>query len=151
MAVIRNAERSLEYGAATIPAREESMSNLAHVVQQLRKERNQAQTRIEQLDEALKALTGFTGVRGTAQKTGSCAGQTETKNHVSSGAQTNRCSPARTLGEMEGGTTPQVSRIGPRFPHFHSQIFRFRAENCVDMDEATVYFGWRRRLKGLAK
>ena len=46
------------------------MSNLAHVVQQLRKERNQAQTRIEQLDEALKALTGFTGVRGTAQRHG---------------------------------------------------------------------------------
>jgi len=34
------------------------MSNLAQVVQQLRKERNQAQTRIEQLDEALKALSG---------------------------------------------------------------------------------------------
>jgi len=44
------------------------MSNLAHVVQQLRKERNQAQTRIEQLDEALKALTGLT--RGTAQRQG---------------------------------------------------------------------------------
>jgi hypothetical protein len=43
------------------------MSNLAHVVQQLRKERNQAQTRIEQLDEALKALAGLTGVRGAAQ------------------------------------------------------------------------------------
>jgi hypothetical protein len=46
------------------------MSNLAHVVQQLRKERNQAQTRIEQLDEALKALTGLSGVRGTAQRQG---------------------------------------------------------------------------------
>jgi hypothetical protein len=46
------------------------MSNLAHVVQQLRKERNQAQTRIEQLDEALKALTGLTRVRGTAQRQG---------------------------------------------------------------------------------
>ena len=46
------------------------MSNLAHVVQQLRKERNRAQTRIEQLDEALKALTRFTGVLGTAQRQG---------------------------------------------------------------------------------
>ena len=46
------------------------MSNLAHVVQQLRKERNQAQTRIEQLDEALKALTGLTGVRRTSQRQG---------------------------------------------------------------------------------
>jgi hypothetical protein len=34
------------------------MPHLAHVVQQLRKERNQAQRRVEQLDEALKALTG---------------------------------------------------------------------------------------------
>jgi hypothetical protein len=33
------------------------MSNLAHVVQQIKKERNQAQRRIEQLDNALKALT----------------------------------------------------------------------------------------------
>jgi hypothetical protein len=29
-------------------------------------------------------------------------GAPETKNHVSSGAQTNRCSPAHALGEMEG-------------------------------------------------
>src|SRR5579863_10220080 len=41
-------------------------------------------------------------------KTGSCTGRTETKNHVSSCAQTNRCSPARALGQMEGGTTQQV-------------------------------------------
>lgn len=41
------------------------MSNLATVVQQLRKERDQAQKRIEQLDEALRALTGLDGVRRT--------------------------------------------------------------------------------------
>jgi hypothetical protein len=41
------------------------MSNLATVVQQLRKERDQAQKRIEQLDGALKALAGLSGVRGT--------------------------------------------------------------------------------------
>jgi hypothetical protein len=46
------------------------MSNLAHVVQQLRKERNQAQRRIEQLDQALKALTGLGGLRGNAPGVG---------------------------------------------------------------------------------
>lgn len=35
------------------------MANLARVVQQLRQERDQAQKRIEQLDGALKALTGL--------------------------------------------------------------------------------------------
>jgi hypothetical protein len=34
------------------------MSNLAHVVQELRNERDQAQRRVEQLDEALKAPSG---------------------------------------------------------------------------------------------
>jgi hypothetical protein len=34
------------------------MSNLVKVVQQLRMERNRSQRRVEQLDEALKALTG---------------------------------------------------------------------------------------------
>jgi len=50
--------------AATIPAREESMANLANVVQQLRKERLQTQRRLEQLDEALKALGSLDGLRG---------------------------------------------------------------------------------------
>jgi len=40
------------------------MSNLANVVQRLQKERDQAQTRIEQLDEALKVLGSLEGVRG---------------------------------------------------------------------------------------
>ena len=39
------------------------MSNLTSVVQQLKKERDQLQGRIEQLDDALKALTGTGGVR----------------------------------------------------------------------------------------
>jgi len=45
------------------------MSNLTSVVQQLKKERDQLQGRIEQLDEALKALTSTGGVRrqGSAQ------------------------------------------------------------------------------------
>lgn len=39
------------------------MSNLTKVVERLEEERNQAQRRVEQLDEALKALTGLSGVR----------------------------------------------------------------------------------------
>ena len=44
------------------------MSNLANVVQHLRKERDQAQRRIEQLNAALKALTGVGGVGGTHER-----------------------------------------------------------------------------------
>ena len=44
------------------------MSNLAHVVQQLKQARNQAQRRIEQLDEALKALSGIGILRGRIGK-----------------------------------------------------------------------------------
>jgi len=40
------------------------MTNLATVVQQLKQERDQAQRRIEQLDEALKALGSLDGLRG---------------------------------------------------------------------------------------
>ncbi len=40
------------------------MANLANVVQQLKKERDQAQRRIEQLDEALKALGSLDVRRG---------------------------------------------------------------------------------------
>jgi hypothetical protein len=46
------------------------MSNLAHVVQQLRKERDQAQRRVEQLDAALKALSGVGALRGTTTRHG---------------------------------------------------------------------------------
>jgi hypothetical protein len=42
----------------------ESISNLANVVQQLQKERDQARRTVEQLDEALKALGSLRGVRG---------------------------------------------------------------------------------------
>lgn len=44
------------------------MSNLVKVVLWLRKERDQAQKTVEQLDEALKALTGVSRVRGSATK-----------------------------------------------------------------------------------
>ncbi len=39
------------------------MANLANVVQQLRRERDQAQRRMEQLDEALRVLGGLGGSR----------------------------------------------------------------------------------------
>ena len=42
----------------------ETMSNLTNVVQQLKKERDQAQRRVEQLDEALKALGSLGGLQG---------------------------------------------------------------------------------------
>jgi len=45
------------------------MANLAKVVQQLRKERDQAQRRLEQLDEALRVLGGLGGSRRTARTT----------------------------------------------------------------------------------
>ena len=45
------------------------MSNLTKAVQRLKEERDLAQRRVEQLDEALKALTGL-GVRGTARRHG---------------------------------------------------------------------------------
>lgn len=44
------------------------MTSLATVVQQLRKERNQMQKRIAQLDQALRALTGVGGTGGSNRK-----------------------------------------------------------------------------------
>ena len=46
------------------------MSRLAKVIQQLQKERDQVQGRVEQLDEALKALTGLDGARGPIRRRG---------------------------------------------------------------------------------
>lgn len=46
------------------------MSNLANVVQQLRQERYQAHKRTQQLDEALKALTGLDEVRKPTGRNG---------------------------------------------------------------------------------
>ena len=43
------------------------MSNLANVVQQLQKEREQARRTVEQLDEALKALGSLDGLRGVGR------------------------------------------------------------------------------------
>ena len=41
------------------------MSTLANVVQQLKKERDQAQQTVEQLEQVLKALSGLGGSRRT--------------------------------------------------------------------------------------
>jgi hypothetical protein len=60
----------MELGLLQFPPEGESMMGLATVVQQLRKERNQAQKRIEQLDQALKALTGVGGPSVTGGRRG---------------------------------------------------------------------------------
>ncbi len=44
------------------------MSNLANVVQQLRKKRDQAQHTVEQLDAALKVLSGVGALRTTTRR-----------------------------------------------------------------------------------
>jgi hypothetical protein len=44
------------------------MANLASVVQQLKVERDQAQRRLEQLDGALKALSGLVGSHGRVRR-----------------------------------------------------------------------------------
>ncbi len=114
------------------------MSNLSHVVQQLKKERNQALHAIEQLDEALKALSGVGALGATTKRHGRGQASRRKRRTMSAAARRRIAAAQRALGEMEGSTPQQVSRIGPRFPQFHSQIFRFHAENCVDIDEATV-------------
>jgi hypothetical protein len=135
--VTRDGERFPQCEAATIPARGESMSNLARgrAVKERAESGTDENRTVGRSSQSTNRIHWSTWNRS---KTGSCTSRTETQNHVSSSAQTNRCSPARTLGEMEGGTTPQVSPIRPLFPQFHSQIFCFSAENCVDIDEATV-------------
>ena len=59
----------------TIPAEEELMANLAGVVQQLRKERDQAARTVEQLDAALAALTGVSRKRTGTRRKISAAGR----------------------------------------------------------------------------
>jgi hypothetical protein len=50
---------------------EEIMLNLTKAVQQLKQERDQARNKLEQLDEALKILSGLTGAkRGLARSRG---------------------------------------------------------------------------------
>jgi hypothetical protein len=44
------------------------MSNFSNVIRQLRKERDQAQKRMEQLERALEALTGIGSARVTGRR-----------------------------------------------------------------------------------
>jgi hypothetical protein len=44
------------------------MSSLAHAVQQLKIERDQAQQRVEQLEQALKVLSGVGALRTTTRR-----------------------------------------------------------------------------------
>jgi hypothetical protein len=69
------------------------MSNLGNVVQQLRKERDQAQKKIEQLDTALKALTGIGGVPEAGGRTGRV--QTSGKRRTMSAASRRRIAAAQ--------------------------------------------------------
>jgi hypothetical protein len=46
------------------------MTSLTIVIQQLRKERDQAQKRVEQLDQALEALTSVGGLRASSGRRG---------------------------------------------------------------------------------
>jgi hypothetical protein len=62
------------------------MSNLVKVVQQLRRERDQAQKRIEQLNEALKALTGLDGVRRTSGRSADIRAASGTRTSMSAAA-----------------------------------------------------------------
>jgi len=62
------------------------MTTLATVVNQLRKERDQAQTRIEQLDQALRALTGSSTVGATSGRRGRGRGASPGRRTMSSAA-----------------------------------------------------------------
>jgi len=62
------------------------MTSLATVVNQLRKERDQAQKRIQQLDQALRALTGASTVRATGGRRGGGRGASPARRTLSSAA-----------------------------------------------------------------
>jgi hypothetical protein len=49
--------------------------------------------------------------------------------------------PGLNSGMVQGGVGEERQQEGsnrPRFPQVRAQIFRFQAENCVDISEATV-------------
>jgi hypothetical protein len=83
------------------------MSNLAKVVVQLRQQRDQAQKKVEQLDQALAALGSVDGLRSrgrSSQKVGR-KGRT-----MSAAARKRNCSGATcALGEMEGSSKKEIA------------------------------------------
>jgi hypothetical protein len=70
------------------------MSNLAHVGHQLKEERDQAQRKIEQLDQALKAPSGLNGLRGSV-KTGGRTQRSGAKRRTMSAASRKRIAAAQ--------------------------------------------------------
>jgi hypothetical protein len=86
-------ERSIESGLLQFLPEGEAMTNLATVVQQLKKERDQSQKRIEQLDQALKALTGVSTKRTTTGRRGRVGASAKTR--TMSAAARNRIAAAQ--------------------------------------------------------
>ena len=76
------------------------MLNLANAVLELKKEGDQAQRRLRELDAALKVLDSLGGSRGTLARSHV---RQEAEDNISGGSQTDRGGPARTLGEVESG------------------------------------------------
>jgi hypothetical protein len=62
----------------------------------------------------------------------------EPETSISCCAEENCGSSASSVGEVEGSTPQKMNGLGSRFPQFHSQIFRFHAENRIDTDQATI-------------
>jgi len=82
------------------------MLNLTRAVRQLKKERAQAQRRLEQLDTALEALGGVGGLnRGSVRAR---TNKREAKADVGCCSQTDCCCPTSALGQMEGGSEEKV-------------------------------------------
>jgi hypothetical protein len=71
------------------------MSNLVKVVAQIRKQRDEAQRQVEQLDQALAALGSLDGLRDAGQRSPGA-------NHVSRCAEKECRGTACALGKMEG-------------------------------------------------
>ena len=101
------------------------MSNLAKVFRHLRKEQDQAQSRLDQLDKALNALTRGQRSWWNQRKKQPCPQVRKAQDHVGRRTETDRGRATWALDKMESCSAGEVSGIGPRFPHFHSQIFRF--------------------------
>ena len=117
------------------------MSNLANVVQ-LRRERDLAQKRIGQLDEALKALTGLGGARGAAER--------RSRRNRRRGAE--RCqwrhakgSPRRSVpagrnGRQHNAGSKRIQEFRPRFPHSLHRYLFFEPRNPLTSVEQLFSF-----------
>jgi hypothetical protein len=82
------------------------MADLKKVVVQLRKERDEAQKRLEQLDQALGALGSLDGY--SARQRPSKIGK-GTEDYVSRSPKENRSGPTRALGKMESCQAEQIN------------------------------------------